>query len=136
MRKIGELRFCFDGGYGRSECDFCGKKYDDHGVSIELQAEGQDGSDGFWAGGICGNCLTPDPRDLARVAREQVKVLRRKKDHLKKDLNIYHADGMMAVAGVLDGIADYSPIGSGIVAVKIAEAYREINAANRKKKAA
>ena len=135
--KADELAFTFCEGTGRRECDLCGKRYDDHGVEIELSA-GEYGMGGFWAGRICGNCLMPDPKALARAARDRAPILRRKRVPRGDDEDLYTnwADDMLALADALDGIPDYSAITSGIVACKIAEAYRELDGQRSKGKAA
>jgi hypothetical protein len=42
------------------------------------------------------------------------------------DLYIEDAKGKLALAEILDGMEDFTPIRRGIMAVRIGEAYREI----------
>ncbi|MHB1011942.1 MAG: hypothetical protein ACYC37_03435 [Desulfobacteria bacterium] len=103
-----EKGFTFEEGYFDLHCDFCGKRYESLGVQVSF-AFGYE---------ICPSCLLKGPKVVAsdtmkRPAREFHSVIRR---------------WFMSVKGFanqLKNIDDFRDLPGGVLAVKIAEAYRD-----------
>ncbi len=122
MAKENDLRFEFGEGVASPTCDLCGKEFDDHGVLMSLMGGGICGDH------ICGACIGSGPKGLAKIARVRATVVREMLPEPDDDSDLYTEDakGKFALAKILDGMEDFMPIQGGIVAVKIAEAYREL----------
>lgn len=121
MAKASDLRFEFGEGVASPTCGLCGKEFDDHGVLMSLMGGGICGDH------ICGACIGSGPKGLAGIARARAYVVREMLPEPGDDSDLYteEAKGKLALAKILDGMEDFTPIQGGIVAVKIAEGYLE-----------
>ncbi len=88
-------------------CDVCENRYTPERIQINLFPGG-------WE--VCPSCLLKGLKAVADVLRKK----KSNRDFLR----------------LLDTVGDFREIPGGIMAVRIAEAHREIKATNRKKKAA
>lgn len=122
MAKASDLRFEFGEGVASPTCDFCGKEFDDHGVLMTLMGGGICGDH------ICGACISSGPKGLARIARARAEAVREMRPEPGDDQDLYIEDakGKLALAKILDDMEDFTPIRRGLVAVKIAEGYLEM----------
>ena len=120
-----ELEFMFNDECKKvnPRCDFCRRTYDPN-VQIEFGHPTKDGSP--WGGSeICPRCLRKGPKAAAEMAR--------KRSHSRiGGAGDYYAK----LADAFEHIGDFREIPGGITAMKIVEAYEEIKAATRKRKAA
>jgi hypothetical protein len=121
MAKKIDLFFKFGEGADSPTCGFCGTEFDDHGVTATLMGGGIAGDV------ICGSCIGSGPKGLARIARIRAEAVREMRPEPDDDPDLYieAARCMRTLAGLLDGLEDFTPIRGGIVAVKIAEGYME-----------
>jgi hypothetical protein len=122
MAKASDLRFEFGEGVASPTCGLCGEEFDDHGVLMSLMGGG------FCGDHICGACIGSGPKGLAKIARGRAEVVREMRPEPDDDPDLYIEDakGKLALAEILDGMEDFTPIRRGIMAVRIGEAYREI----------
>lgn len=121
MVKASDLRFEFSEGVASPTCGLCGKQFDDHGVLMSLMGGGICGDH------ICGACVGSGPKGLTKIARVRANVVREMLPEPGDDSDLYTEDakGKLALAKILAGMEDFTPIQGGIVAVKIAEGYLE-----------
>lgn len=93
------------------QCDVCGKKYEGEGIQVVL-------FHGGWE--MCPTCLLKGPKAVADMLRK--KNTRSSRSFLSK----------------LDSVEDFREIPGGIMALKVAEGYRDIEASRpqRTRKAA
>jgi hypothetical protein len=121
MAKASDLRIEFSEGVASPTCGLCGEEFDDHGVLMSLMGGGICGDH------ICGACIGSGPKGLAKIARARAEAVRemRPEPDDDPDLHTKDAKGKLALAKILDGMEDFTPIQGGIVAAKIAEGYLE-----------
>ncbi len=101
----------------KQECVCCGKNFKTWEIVVEL----------FEYDVVCPECILAGPKEMARRIRtDRIPIAI---EAIEKDeINAWHPPYLMRIAKILEekeSIADFS---GGIFAVKIAEAYREIQA--------
>ena len=87
-------------------CDFCGKEYESIGVQINMDCGLE----------ICPDCFLSGPKAVA----SKVRSLHREEACGKEQM-----DFLLDAAGVIGRLDSFTQLPRGIVARKIAEAYRE-----------
>lgn len=103
-----EKGFMFDAGYPDPHCDFCGARYNSLGVQVSFVVGYE----------ICASCLLKGPKVVAeetchRPAKEFHSVIRRWFMYVKR------------LANKMRAIDDFRDLPGGVLAVKIAEGYRD-----------
>lgn len=103
-----EKGFMFNEGYFDPHCDFCGASYNSLGVQVLFKAGHE----------ICASCILKGPKVVAeetchRPAREFHSMIRRWFMHIK------------GFAKKLKTIDDFRDLPCGVLAVKVAEGYRD-----------
>jgi hypothetical protein len=111
----------------RRTCDFCGARFNDHGLGLWLMGAKWGAA---YGGMMCGACLTASPKRLAELARERAPILRKRRPDRGDDrnYNIERADDMLRLAALFDTLDSIDAIDGGTLARKIGEAYRELDA--------
>jgi hypothetical protein len=113
-------------------CNACGRRYKHHDVPVPFsgwrgeehgEEYAQDGVSYFY-GPLCGDCLLSSPAELAGKIRAKAEQILRKPNTRRKQR--VEAEGMIEFAGELEKVGDLRDLPGGIMAVKIGEAYREI----------
>jgi hypothetical protein len=119
-------------------CDFCGKRYNNHGHSIQLMGYHPTKKENYHGGSICADCLTPDPKQLARIAWDRSNYFFTSRPIKGYDPDTWRAWGfdMRAISDALDGTEDFSSIEFGRAALMVVQEYRELDARKRTGKAA
>ena len=110
--------FIFEEGYIEPKCDFCGKDYENLGVQVSFRDGPPDAYVPLYE--ICYSCLLKGPKVVSaetthRPAREFNKGIRRWFMNVK------------SFAKSLGDLDAFHSLPGGILAVKIAEAYREMS---------
>jgi hypothetical protein len=78
----------------------------------------------YFYGVLCADCILSSPADLAgKIRAKAEKILRKPSTRRKQRVE---AEGMIEFAGELEKVGDLRELDGGIMAVKIGEAYREI----------
>jgi hypothetical protein len=110
-------------------CGACQQRYRDHEVPMPLYGwrDGEEGEDGvhYFYGVLCADCLLSSPAELAAKIRTKAEKILRKPNTRRKQRN--EAEGMIEFAGELEKVGSLKDLPGGIMAVKIGEAYREID---------
>ncbi len=136
MKKKLTMDIIFDFEMGRIShptCGACHQRYRDHDVPMPLygwrgakygEKYAQNGEFYFY-GVLCADCLLSSPAELAAKIRTKAeKILRKPTTRRKQRIE---AEGMIEFAGELEKVGDLRDLPGGIMAVKIGEAYREID---------
>ncbi len=125
-----------DGTYvGRERCDLCRQKFDSHGYHVVVDPGGGPGLD--WHSVICGGCFNTDPKVMAEAFRQRAPILRKARLRgYDPGANIEWANSMLSIAEDLEKVKSLKELDGGIMAVKVMEAYRELDALKRGRKVA
>jgi hypothetical protein len=122
-----------DGGVPSDTCGACRRRYHNHGVPVEFSGwRGAEYGEKYamngvfyFSGHLCGDCLLSSPAELAAKIRPLAgKILRKPNTRRKQRVE---AEGMIEFAGELEKVGDLRDLPGGIIAVKIGEAYRELD---------
>jgi len=125
---VKDLAFVIEGFFGRSPCGTCGKGITRDGLSVELALPLDETEYGIE--GLCAECLTSSPKRLAELARDRASMIEGKRPRRSDDAdsNIKRAVDLRRVADILDTVPCIDEIDGGILARKIGEAFREMEA--------
>ena len=133
MKKLTmDIIFMFDGDNSSRPCGVCRRRYQDHDVAApftgwrgaEYGPPYDDDGVFYFYGHLCGDCLLSSPAELAAKIRTKAeKILR--KPNLRRKQRV-EAERMVEFAGELEKVGNLKDLPGGIMAVKIGEAYREI----------
>lgn len=128
-----DISFLFDGStYSNAGCGVCKRRFRDHNMPVPLSGwRGEEygeeyAMDGvfYFIGVLCGDCLLFSPAELAAKIRTLAgKILRKPNTRRKQRVE---AEGMIEFAGELEKVGSLKDLPGGIMAVKIGEAYREM----------
>jgi hypothetical protein len=128
-----DIVFDFDGSPTRHPtCGACQQRYRDHDVPMPLYGwRGAEygekyamNGEFYFYGVLCADCLLSSPAELAAKIRVRAGEILRKPNTRRKQR--VEAEGMIEFAGELEKVGDLRDLPGGIMAVKIGEAYREI----------
>ena len=110
-------------------CGACRRRYRDYTVPVTFNGfrYGEEGADGvfYFDSPLCADCLLSSPAELAGKIRTRAGGILRKPNIRRKQR--IEAEGMIEFAGELEKVGSLKDLPSGIMAVKIGEAYREID---------
>jgi hypothetical protein len=131
-----DISFDFEGivlGNGNNGiCNVCGRRYRHHGIPVPFSGWrgakygpvfAQDGVH-YGEGFLCADCILSSPVELAGKIRTRAGAVLRKPNTRRKQR--VEAEGMIELAGELEKVGSLKDLPGGIMAVKIGEAYREI----------
>ena len=136
MKKLTmDLSFDFEGivlGNGKNGvCNACGGRYRHDGIPVPFSGWrgakygspfAEDGVH-YGEGYLCADCILSSPAELAAKFRSRgEKILRKPRNKEQR----VEAEGMIELAGELEKVRDLRDLPGGIMAVKIGEAYQEI----------
>jgi len=121
------------GNGGNGICKACNRRYKHHDVPVPLwgyRCEGygekyEEEGVFYFNGVLCGDCLLSSPSELAAKIRTRAGEILRKPNTRRKQR--VEAEGMIEFAGELEKVGDLRDLPGGIMAVKIGEAYRELD---------
>jgi hypothetical protein len=134
MKKLTmDIGFMFDGDNYSRPCGVCRRRYQDHDVAApftgwrgaEYGPPYDDNGVFYFYGHLSGDCLLSSPAELAGKIRTKAEKILRKPNTRRKQR--VEAEGMIEFAGELEKVGDLRELDGGIMAVKIGEAYREID---------
>ena len=103
---------------GKEECLCCGKKFMCGEIAIEL----------FEYDIVCPDCILSGPEKMAQHIRDKGIPIQIKKAEKEDTTAAWHIAYLTQIANTLEGKKSITDFPRGIFAVKIAEAYREIQA--------
>ncbi len=115
-----------DGTYGGPDrCDLCRQRFDSHGYHVVVHSGGWHED---WHSVICGGCFNTDPKIMADAFERRAPILGKTRDRDGEDpgTNIRRANSMLSIAEDLWKVKSLKELDGGIIAVKMMEAYREI----------
>lgn len=119
-------------------CGACRQRYRDHDMPVPLWGwrDGEDEEDGdfYFYGVLCADCLLSSPAELAAKIRTKAEKILRKPNIRRKQR--IEAEMMVEFVGELEKVGSLKDLDGGIMAVKIGEAYRELDDRKRTRKAA
>ena len=133
-----DINFTFVAHYGAIEetiytCDACKRRYRYHDIEVHFTGwRGWEYGEKFAQEGVhygfsvlCADCILSSPSELAvRIRANGEKILRKPKVRRKQRVE---AKGMIELADELGKVGDLRDLPGGIMATKIAEAYRELD---------
>ena len=141
------MDICFDfegivlGNGNNGICNVCGRQYRHHGIPVPFAGWrgakygpvfAQDGVH-YGDGHLCADCILSSPPELsAKFRARAAKILRNPNTRRKQRVE---AEGMIELAGELEKVGDLRDLPGGIMATKIAEAYRELDNPPKARKA-
>lgn len=129
-----DINFMFDGSaWPHAACGVCRRRFHDHNIQVPLSGwRGEEygekyAMDGvsYFLGLLCADCLLSSPAELAAKIRTKAEKILLKPNTRRKQRN--EAEGMIEFAGELEKVGSLKDLPGGIMAVKIGEAYREID---------
>ena len=135
MRKLSmDISFNFEGDSSSSHpvCGVCRRRYRDHDIPVPFMGwRGVEYGEKYamhgvfyFFGVLCADCLLSSPAELAAKIRTRAGAILRRPNTRRKQR--VEAEGMIEFAGELDKVRDLRELPGGIMAVKIGEAYQEI----------
>lgn len=128
-----DISFLFDAGtFSHAGCEVCRRRYRDHDMPVPLSGwRGEEYGEKYAMNGVfyflgvlCGDCLLSSPAELAAKIRILAGEILRKPNTRRKQR--VEAEGMIEFAGELEKVGSLKDLPGGVMAVKIGEAYREI----------
>lgn len=129
-----DICFLFEAGtFSHAGCEVCRRKYRDHDIPVPLSGwRGAEygekyamNGEFYFCGVLCADCLLSSPAELAAKIRTRAGEILRKPNTRRKQR--IEAEGMIEFAGELEKVGSLKDLPGGIMAVKIGEAYREID---------
>lgn len=130
---------------GRSQvrsCDVCGQRHRNHGLAVHFSGfRGAEHGPAFAEEGVfygysvlCADCILSSPGDLAERLRARAEEVLRKPNIRRKQR--VEAEGMFELADELAKVRDLKDLPGGVLAARIAEAYRELDNSPKARKGA
>jgi hypothetical protein len=125
-----------DGILGNGEngiCEVCKRRYKHHDIPVpfvgwrgaEYGEKYAEEGVFYFHGPLCADCLLSSPAELAGKIRTRAgEILRKSNTRGKQRIE---AEGMIEFSGELEKVGSLKDLPGGIMAVKIGEAYREID---------
>ncbi len=112
----------------QNTCGACGRRYHDNGMPVTFNGycPGKEGDDGvfYFIGALCSDCILSSPAGLAAKIRARAgEILRRK--NIRRNQRV-EAERMIDFVVRFEKVGSLKDLPGGIMAVKIGEAYREI----------
>jgi len=133
-----DIKFDFEDDRGEigketDTCNVCRRRFRSHEISVHFRGwRGWEYGEKFPMNGesygysvLCADCILSSPAELAAKFRARAAEILRKPNTRRKQRE--EAEGMIELAGELEKVGGLRDLPGGIMASKIAEAYRELD---------